>query len=356
MTTTRPMPTLPPAQTAMLELLVAAGHEGRTLLSITAQTGALPRVAGRTLRRLIDAGHAEFADADGVFRATYDGARAADPDEVPDAPVDVADAAPASSDAADIDVAPLASTEGCSFSPGGAQVLDYLRGVYPEARTLEEIEKATKVVGVRPLNLLHGRGFARPTSPARDEWVATSQEEAVASRAEHPPAGLGGDARATFIATGRSLKDQTAIAVAAREADEAAAPGGGGRTSTRATADDPDRVAGQAGYDEAALGGKPISQKITASEVARIRSAIAERVAVSPPGTTMLEVLGVDEEDLRAYLRTSDRTALTANARQELGVLTAEVKTSPALWPRKVAAAVWGLHATSEQAADTAAA
>jgi hypothetical protein len=307
------------------------------------------------------------AFSDGRYRATLEGARLALGEEPePGDPSVPDDSEPEAVHEPELPVAELAAIDGCAFTRAGQPLLEYLRGRYPaeidwseERARLEEEARALGLQGKKrdahlaqlpeldtgALNALMRRGFVVNAGPGR--WRAANQAEAVRARRCSPPAGLRNGVLEVYVATGRTSKDQVAIARAQREREEREAQreqrrGGGGK---RTPADDPDRRAGERGWAVAAERGKPISQKITAAEVARIRAALASRGGP----TWFVERLGGDAstqdfDDVLRFVQTGDRAALEPEARVALAELTKEVKTSPALWPRKVAAAVWGLY------------
>lgn len=95
------------------------------------------------------------------------------------------------------------------------------------------------------------------------------------------------------------------------------------------------KTAADTGYRETAKSGHAISQRITTSEVAAVRGALAQSIP---------ERLGVTEEDLRAFVRGDlDIVDLPRHARDELSAIAAATPRA-GLWPRKLAAILWGLH------------
>lgn len=104
----------------------------------------------------------------------------------------------------------------------------------------------------------------------------------------------------------------------------------GRQATSRVPVGHPDRVAGDTGYQEAARDGRPISQRPTPGEVARVRAALMPDIPA---------MLGITETELREYVRGS---AQPEAARAALAILASDL--GRGLWPRKVAAILWGLH------------
>lgn len=113
-------------------------------------------------------------------------------------------------------------------------------------------------------------------------------------------------------------------------------PAGGQPRGRFTTATIRDRTAADTGYQETSKAGHAISQRITPAEVAAVRVAL-------DPGIP--ERLGITEAELRRFVRGEMESAydLPPETLEELSRI-AKATARTGMWPRKIAAILWGLH------------